>query len=885
MGLYAYDATNLKNLLYISSQAANNRDSPGTAVKFEKPIVANGKVYVGTQSSVTVYGLLGGPQTATPTFTPAAGTYSSTQSVTIADLTPGAAIYYTTNGTTPTTASTLYGGGAITVSASETIEAIAVESGYSNSAVGSATYTITAPQQAATPTFTPAGGTYSSTQSVTIADATSGAAIYYTTNGTTPTTASTLYGGGSITVSASETIEAIAVESGYTNSAVGSATYTITAPQQAATPTFTPAGGTYSSTQSVTIADATSGAAIYYTTNGTTPTTASTLYGGGAITVSASETIEAIAVESGYTNSAVGSATYTIGSGTPPVVNYPSGFTSSTGFNFVGGASLVGQTLEVTSSSSSEARAIWYTTPVNVQSFTTDFNFQETSATADGFTFTIQNVGTAAIGGNGGNLGYQGIGSSVAVKFDLYSNAGEGSDSTGFYTDGAAPTVPALDMTASGVNLHSSNILHAHITYDGTTLTLTLTDTVTNDSFTASTAINIPGTVGANTAYVGFTGGTGGGTAIQQILNWTYSTGSVTSVAATPTFTPAGGTYSGTQSVTIADATSGAAIYYTTNGTTPTTASTLYGGGSITVSASETIEAIAVESGYTNSAVGSATYTITAPPQAATPTFTPAGGTYSGTQSVTIADATSGAAIYYTTNGTTPTTSSTLYGGSAITGECERDDRGDRGEERLQQQRGGLGDLYDHSAAAGGNADLHAGGRHVLEHAVGDDCRCDLGRSDLLHDQRHDADDRLDALWRRVDHGERERDDRGDRGGERLHQQRGGLGDLYDHSAAAGGNADLHAGGRHVLEHAVGDDCRCDLGCSDLLHHQRHDADDRLDALRRRRDHGECKRDDRGDRGRKRLHQQRGGLGDLYDRQRYTARGELPERLYLLDRL
>ncbi len=527
-----YDGTTLT--LTLTDTVTNDSFTASTAINIPGTVGAN-TAYVGftggTGGGTAIQQILNwtystGSVTsvaATPTFTPAGGTYSGTQSVTIADATSGAAIYYTTNGTTPTTASTLYGGSAITVSASETIEAIAVKSGYTNSAVGSATYTITAPQQAATPTFTPAGGTYSGTQSVTIADATSGAAIYYTTNGTTPTTASTLYGGGSITVSASETIEAIAVESGYTNSAVGSATYTITAPQQAATPTFTPAGGTYSSTQSVTIADATSGAAIYYTTNGTTPTTASTLYGGGAITVSASETIEAIAVESGYTNSAVGSATYTIGSGTPPVVNYPSGFTSSTGFNFVGGASLVGQTLEVTSSSSSEARAIWYTTPVNVQSFTTDFNFQETSATADGFTFTIQNVGTAAIGGNGGNLGYQGIGSSVAVKFDLYSNAGEGSDSTGFYTDGAAPTVPALDMTASGVNLHSSNILHAHITYDGTTLTLTLTDTVTNDSFTASTAINIPGTVGANTAYVGFTGGTGGGTAIQQILNWTYT--------------------------------------------------------------------------------------------------------------------------------------------------------------------------------------------------------------------------------------------------------------------------------------------------------------------------------------------------------------------------
>ena len=65
--------------------------------------------------------------------------------------------------------------------------------------------------------------------------------------------------------------------------------------------------------------------------------------------------------------------------------------------------------------------------------------------------------------------------------------------------------------------------MHAHITYDGTTLTLTLTDTVTNATFTTSTAINIPTTVGANTAYVGFTGGTGGLAAVQNVLNWTYT--------------------------------------------------------------------------------------------------------------------------------------------------------------------------------------------------------------------------------------------------------------------------------------------------------------------------------------------------------------------------
>jgi Big-like domain-containing protein len=56
--LNAYDATNLGNLLYSSDQAPNHRDKPDPPVKFVVPVVANGKVYFGTQNSLEVYGLL-----------------------------------------------------------------------------------------------------------------------------------------------------------------------------------------------------------------------------------------------------------------------------------------------------------------------------------------------------------------------------------------------------------------------------------------------------------------------------------------------------------------------------------------------------------------------------------------------------------------------------------------------------------------------------------------------------------------------------------------------------------------------------------------------------------------------------------------------------------
>lgn len=247
---------------------------------------------------------------ATPIFNPGSGTYSSKQTVTISTSTPGATIYYTTDGSTPNTGSQPYSG-PITVSSSETVSAIAAASGYTNSPVGSASYVITA-GQVATPTISPASGTYTSAQTVTISNSTAGATIYYTTNGIAPTTTSSVYS-GSITVSSTETVQAIAALTGYSNSAIASATYTITGAgvQQAAAPTFTPTGGSYASAQTVTIASSTPSAVLYYTTDGSTPTTGSAVFS-APITVGSSETLKAIAAATGYSNSAAASAVYTI---------------------------------------------------------------------------------------------------------------------------------------------------------------------------------------------------------------------------------------------------------------------------------------------------------------------------------------------------------------------------------------------------------------------------------------------------------------------------------------------------------------------------------------------------------------------------------------------
>lgn len=273
--------------------------------------------------------LIGSNQTqtvATPVISPAAGTYASAQSVTITCATSGAQIRYTTDGSEPTTSSALYSA-ALTVSTTTTVKAKAFKSGMNNSATATAAYTIGTTQTVAAPVFSPAAGTYTSAQSVTITSATSGAEIRYTTDGSEPTTSSSLYT-APLTISTTTTVKAKAFKSGMTASVTATATYTISSTQTVASPVFNPAGGTYTSTQSVTITCATSGAQIRYTTDGTEPTASSALYS-AALTISSTTTVKAKAFVSGMTSSATISQTYTINSAQTPA--WTAGTTYKTG--------------------------------------------------------------------------------------------------------------------------------------------------------------------------------------------------------------------------------------------------------------------------------------------------------------------------------------------------------------------------------------------------------------------------------------------------------------------------------------------------------------------------------------------------------------------------
>jgi hypothetical protein len=324
---------------------------------------------------------------------------------------------------------------------------------------------------------------------------------------------------------------------------------TSTSTSQAAAPGFSPAAGTYSSAQSVTLSDATPGTTIYYTTNGSTPTTSSTRYA-GPITVSSTETLHAMAVAAGHTDSGVVAAAYTMDSQSPApgtqAINYPTGFAGDPVELWLGNRSVYsGSSIALTDSTTGLADNAWYKSPVNVQAFTTTFTWSAScpakpARCGDGMGFMIigksnpSSAGFNYSGDSGSQMSWaRCTGStcssipSVLVKFDLYNNSTgtDGANFTGFYSGGVSPQPPEAeyDMAPSGIDMESGHLMKATLTYNGTVLAETVTDTVTGATYRNSYSANIPELVGGDTAYVGFGGSTGAAYVTQDIHSWTYA--------------------------------------------------------------------------------------------------------------------------------------------------------------------------------------------------------------------------------------------------------------------------------------------------------------------------------------------------------------------------
>jgi beta propeller repeat protein len=250
----------------------------------------------------------------------ASGIYGSAQTVTLTPDEP-ATVYYTTDGSAPTTSSLKYSGPInINQEGTTTLNFLAVDRGNNASPVMSEWYTIDTTDP--TVSADPPGGTTGGPQTVTLtaADATA-TNVYFTTNGSAPTDQSALYI-TPISITSDTTLKFLGIDAAGNQSNIVTETYSVD--QTAPIVTANPSGGTFISSQSVTLS-ANEAATIYYCrTAGCTVSTGSTLYS-GPISITATTTLKFIGVDAFGNQSEAVVATYTINevSSSPVITQAP----------------------------------------------------------------------------------------------------------------------------------------------------------------------------------------------------------------------------------------------------------------------------------------------------------------------------------------------------------------------------------------------------------------------------------------------------------------------------------------------------------------------------------------------------------------------------------
>jgi hypothetical protein len=205
-------------------------------------------------------------------------------------------------------------------------------------------------------------------------------------------------------------------------------------------------------------------------------------------------------------------------------VSFLGGFAGASGLT-LNEAKVNGSRLQLTDGGFSESRSAFLTLGSSVtQNFSTQFDFQFTNPGADGFTFTLQSNTPRTGGRSGGAMGYGNIPNSVGVFFNMYSNVSQTGLFTGGSTTATRKTIANNPFHVTDTN-GSTHIFHVTLHYDAASKTLseTLVDTGNNATFSTSYSIDMAAVLNDQNAYAGFTAGTGGLAATQDILNWWWS--------------------------------------------------------------------------------------------------------------------------------------------------------------------------------------------------------------------------------------------------------------------------------------------------------------------------------------------------------------------------